>query len=385
MFARTFRIGGQFLKKAVESRAGRTSMGVIAGGVGLAMVAQYAEVAKADEKPVFVINGFYMSMREKYTKPGKSIYFMTVEWPSASLSWEDFRAKVLGGTDPSAAAAGSVRNDIYLNWESLKLPGKPNVGDNGVHASASPFEGMCERLNWLGADLESDYFGAALLKAGIPKQTVLDWTIDPQVPFKGSKGSIFDFLEDMDAQPCLKKALDISGVSYNSWNIPSVDKNMAFVFIKPHAVTEETKALVKSKFGSSGITITKEGSLDAKTIDEKKLIDQHYYSIANKATLQKPKDLNPPAAKQEKFAEMFGITWEKALEDGLVYNAADACEKLGVDGTEMEKIFGAAKKAGNSIKFGGGFYCAKVEPPKPESSGGVAAWFSNLAGLFGGK
>uniref|UniRef100_A0A7S3YNM5 Nucleoside-diphosphate kinase n=1 Tax=Lotharella globosa TaxID=91324 RepID=A0A7S3YNM5_9EUKA len=380
MFARTFRIGGQFFKKAVESRAGRTSMGVLAGGVGLAMVAQYVDVAKADEKPVFVINGFYMSMREKYTLPGKSIYFMTVEWPSSSLSWEDFRGKVLGATDPSAAAAGSVRNDIYLNWESLKLPGKPNVGDNGVHASASPFEGLCERLNWLSADLESDYFGAAMLKAGIPKQTVLDWTIDPQVQFEGKKGSVFDYLEDMDADPCLKKAMSIAGVS-SSWGTPTADKNMAFVFIKPHAVTDETKALVKSKLATAGIAITTEGSLDAKTIDEKKLIDQHYYSIANKATLQKPKDLNPPAAKQEKFAEMFGITWEKALEDGLVYNAADACKKLGVDGEAMNDMFGAAKKGGNSIKFGGGFYCAKLDPPK--TSGGVTSWLNNLAGLFG--
>jgi hypothetical protein len=29
----------------------------------------------------------------------------------------------------------------------------PNVGDNGVHASASPFEALAERLNWLGARL----------------------------------------------------------------------------------------------------------------------------------------------------------------------------------------------------------------------------------------
>merc|ERR1740136_286537 len=31
-------------------------------------------------------------MREKYTKPGTSIYYYLVEWDPAKLSWEDSRA-----------------------------------------------------------------------------------------------------------------------------------------------------------------------------------------------------------------------------------------------------------------------------------------------------
>lgn len=31
--------------------------------------------------------------------------------------------------------------------------------DNGVHASASPFEGLAERMNWLEQPMESDAFG----------------------------------------------------------------------------------------------------------------------------------------------------------------------------------------------------------------------------------
>jgi nucleoside diphosphate kinase len=59
-------------------------------------------------------------------------------------------------------------------------------------------------------------------------------------------------------------------------------KNHAFVFVKPHAVTEATKALVKSGLESAGLIITSEGSLSAEEIDSKKLIDQHYYAIASK-------------------------------------------------------------------------------------------------------
>jgi hypothetical protein len=37
---------------------------------------------------------------------------------------------------------------ILRDWENLGLAYVPNVGDNGVHASASPFEGLAEKMNW---------------------------------------------------------------------------------------------------------------------------------------------------------------------------------------------------------------------------------------------
>eukprot|EP00966_Prymnesium_polylepis_P180088 4169957-Prymnesium_polylepis.1 len=97
-----------------------------------------------------------MAMREKYTKPSASIYYYLVEWDPAVLSWEDFRGKVLGATDPATAADGAVRKEIFKDWKKLGLASEPNVGDNGVHASASPFEALAERLNWMGATLEGD-------------------------------------------------------------------------------------------------------------------------------------------------------------------------------------------------------------------------------------
>ncbi len=74
-----------------------------------------------------------------------------MSWPADSLSWADFRGRVLGATDPSTAPVGSVRRAILDNYEELGLASKPNTGDNGVHASASPFEAMAERVNWLSA------------------------------------------------------------------------------------------------------------------------------------------------------------------------------------------------------------------------------------------
>jgi len=131
--------------------------------------------------PIYVINGFYMSMRAKFVNPGSSIYYFSVEWSSSDLSFADFRSKVLGATDPREAPTDSIRGLILSNWQSLGLESAPNTGDNGVHASASPFEGLAERMNWLRANPEEDVFGRKLLDAGIHRETLTAWSKDPVV------------------------------------------------------------------------------------------------------------------------------------------------------------------------------------------------------------
>lgn len=159
---------------------------------------------------IYIFNGFFMAMRNKYVAPGVSIYYYVVEWDSAKLSWEDFRGNVLGPTDPATGPDGCLRGIIYKEWQSLGLEFEPNVGDNGLHASASPFEALSERMNWVGATLEQDEFGAAMLAAGISKETIKAWSVDPQVtygaPSMPIKGSLFDALEDVDSDQCLALA-----------------------------------------------------------------------------------------------------------------------------------------------------------------------------------
>jgi hypothetical protein len=87
----------------------------------------------------------------------------------------------------------------------MGLSAQPDTGDNGIHASASPFEGLAERLNWCGAQLETDTFGKKLLATGVPTETIMAYTQDPQVSFDGEMTSLFDLLEDTDADECCKK------------------------------------------------------------------------------------------------------------------------------------------------------------------------------------
>lgn len=168
-------------------------------------------VEPASKDPIYVFNGFFMAMRSKFTKPGSSIHFYSVEWDPKKLSWADFRGKVLGPTDPADAPADSLRGEVLAQWQDLGLATKPNVGDNAVHASASPFEGFAERSNWLEMPISSDSFGKALLSVKLDPETMKAWSVDPQVNIApDKKGSVFDALEDLDVESCLSKLVELS-------------------------------------------------------------------------------------------------------------------------------------------------------------------------------
>ena len=59
--------------------------------------------------------------------------------------------------------------------------------------------------------MDTDSFGKALLDAGLSKETIADWSVDPRVNLPGGeKGSVFDTLEDMDVDDCLAKLVELN-------------------------------------------------------------------------------------------------------------------------------------------------------------------------------
>ena len=88
--------------------------------------------------------------------------------------------------------------------------------------------------------------------------------------------------------------------------------------------------------------------------------DAHYYAIADKASLSKPIELSPAETKLNEFSTKFGISWQQALGQGLVYNAVDACDVLGVGGETMDAQWAVSKASNDLLKFGGGFYVARM-------------------------
>lgn len=164
------------------------------------------EIVREGLPSLFTFNAFFMEMREKFVNPSVTIHYYVVEFDAEMLSWSDFRGKVLGPTDPAAAPTDSLRGSLYAAWEDYGLTEQPNTGDNCVHASASPFEGLAERMNWLKKDPETDSFGAAAIAAGISVETLRTWSVDPQVKGK----SVFDQLEDTNAAECLEKMVALN-------------------------------------------------------------------------------------------------------------------------------------------------------------------------------
>lgn len=162
---------------------------------------------------LYVINGFYLNMQRKYIQAGNSVRYFVVRWKPSALSWKEFRRDLLGDTNPSAAKPQSLRGKIRAEWKQLGLPAEPHVGDNAVHASASPFEALAERMNWLASPPAQDYFGKKLLRAGIPSKTVEHWCSDPDVDHAGKRQSLFDIFEDTETGECVEVARQIHAVS----------------------------------------------------------------------------------------------------------------------------------------------------------------------------
>jgi len=171
-------------------------------------------VSMKDQSPLYVFNAFFMVMRSKFVGDADSIHCYEVQWEPKKLSWGSFRGELLGPTDPKECPEGSIRKAILDDYKVLGLTSVPNKGDNGVHASASPFEGLAEKCNWLGASAETDGFGKALINSGLSKKTVLEWSVDPRVTLPGGEmGSVFDALEDMDVDDCLAKLVELNGLN----------------------------------------------------------------------------------------------------------------------------------------------------------------------------
>lgn len=79
-----------------------------------------------------------------------------------------------------------------------------------MHASASPFEALAERNNWLEVPIAKDSFGKALVDAGVSEDVLKAWSVDPQVLVGGAKSSLFDALEDLDSTVCVEKCVAIN-------------------------------------------------------------------------------------------------------------------------------------------------------------------------------
>lgn len=154
----------------------------------------------------------------------------------------------------------------------------------------------------------------------------------------------------------------VSGKETDTCDASSTNRlfNSAFVFVKPHANTKATRDLVQNKLLEAGINIVSELDIDGEMIENNGYIDQHYYSIASKATILPAKDIPVPP---DKFEASFGESWNHVVKENRACNALEACKRFECTPEELNSVWQSA----DAIKLGGGFYCAKLSMSnKPE-------------------
>jgi nucleoside diphosphate kinase len=168
----------------------------------------YAGKVRSDP-PLYCFNGFYMSMRDKYANAASKIHVFVVNWSSEKKPWEKFRDDFLGPTDPKAAPADSLRGYVLGNWQALGLKAEPDVGDNCVHGSASPFEAWVEIQNWVKQAPDASSFGKAIAST-VDSKKLEAWSYDPKVTYGHKEfpvsNSLFDAFENMDSGDVLALA-----------------------------------------------------------------------------------------------------------------------------------------------------------------------------------
>jgi len=221
--------------------------------------------AKIDD--IYVFNAFFMSMRDQFVKKGKQIKWFVCEFDDSKVNWADFRNNVLGATDPSKAPETSLRGILFKEWRKYGLAKRPSTGENGVHASASPFEAIAEIANWTGVNVQDQEFGQLLIKHGIAKETLELWAKDPQVTIKsdGSKGSLFDQVEDMDAGDCMKKLMQLNKVN----DMPKPTVVVAEETPKEAAAVPQTPTVVSSSSSSKNATVNNKAASKNKVLNMK--------------------------------------------------------------------------------------------------------------------
>ncbi len=157
-------------------------------------------VSRLEESGLFVINGFYPSMKELFVAAGMRVKLYNLHFDPDALSWRDFRASVIGATDPDKAVPGSLRRQLRDNYRNLGLEAQPRTAFNGIHGSAGPIESLREFLVWRGTDPADQELGAALLKSGMSSGQLDALIENSHARFKEKQGPVFDITEDVDAR-----------------------------------------------------------------------------------------------------------------------------------------------------------------------------------------
>jgi hypothetical protein len=207
--------GHQFLEKVPAFSA--FALSTVSDNIGSKKLAggTYCLPLRVSGETLLVLNGFHPYQLEHFTSPGKAIVVMEC---SAKTSWANLRQQLIGATNPTNAAQGSIRRILLEKIRELGME-DVNQGANGIHLSAGPLEGMVEIQRFFSQHdgdsikfLETS-FGALLLQKGFSEDQVGQFTLNPFYTYEGRSVSAFDLTEELDGIAAAEKLADVTNRS----------------------------------------------------------------------------------------------------------------------------------------------------------------------------
>jgi hypothetical protein len=157
-----------------------------------------------------LLNPFHAYQLVPFTTPGRAIIVLEGR---SNKDWEVLRSELTGATNPAKAHEGSIRAELLARKEELNLKAV-NQGNNGVHLSAGPLEGMVElkrffsdhevgkTLDW--TDLR---FGQQLADAGVSRERITELAANIPLNVEGQPVPAFDLTEEVNAAEALKSLI----------------------------------------------------------------------------------------------------------------------------------------------------------------------------------
>jgi nucleoside diphosphate kinase len=340
------------------------SEAALATAWGAAKVAKLAPgfyAGYCEKEQIYLINGFFIAMRAKFTTRGGSVRWFVVQWNEIELSWSEFRGTVIGATNPEKAAVESVRAQILHKWQELQLPGKPNGSDNGIHASAGPLEGLNERIIWLNGTVAQDRFGRTLLDAGVDAGLIGELLSNPSIHVKGNNVPVFDVLEDKDSSYVVQflvnyqlahgTTLAPKNPKDNAASRSSAARNFGLLFIKPSQNTPDVQAFVHTKLKNAGIQIKATADVSCKKIAEENILQNQFASLHRYATSVRASEYNFDEHQKTLFRSTFSRDFDEANELALICNAKEAAERLNVFADEENENSNKKKSTNNTKSY----------------------------------
>lgn len=194
--------GHQFLKAYPDVSA--FALNIIADTLKTKKIAsgKYYGVVDVGGERVVVLNPFHPQQVLHYTAPGRTI--VVIECAS-DTDWHVLRQDMTGSTDPTKAAAGSIRKTLLERKSELGLRDVATA-TNGVHCSAGPLEAMVEFGRFFSdhakkkaIKLSDTPFGALLERRGIGKKEIAALAKNPFLGTGGGGNYAFNLTEEKNS------------------------------------------------------------------------------------------------------------------------------------------------------------------------------------------